>query len=272
MKYHCAAITLICAFFSVPARADVAISAFSKDLFTGCVQGRDIGSLTKSSNPILLLGSVVYTGKVLNDDGTIGSGLVRVPLPLPLITSDAGSPDISTCEHNFQTSADGSISFLGFSLNAAKSDIYKVSVKLVTRQRLAPIAQSGANVQPWFADLYQNQFKQILQSADAAVTDFFLFDNISIYLLQVERYKKANGGLAGAFGAVVGGGSYSRDESFKGTKLIVTGDPVPLTRTMFKANAPLAGTQLPISGPNVMNLTAGEAFTVSKRLTESSAN
>ena len=118
MKIINASVALLAILGSVPAYADVAISPFSKDLFTGCVQGRDIGLLTKSSNPILLLGSVVYTGKVLNDDGTVGSGLVRIPLPLPLVTSDAGSPDISTCEHNFQTSADGNVSFLGFSLRA----------------------------------------------------------------------------------------------------------------------------------------------------------
>jgi hypothetical protein len=223
-------VLLTTAFSSTPALAEVKVEPFTSSLFSGCVSGNDIGQLVDSSNPISLLGSLVYTGDVLTPSG-IKRGLVRQPLALPIITTDSVSPDVTTCEHNFSVGADSNLSFLGFALSAKKSDIYKVKVRLVARQKVSPVAQNGSSVQPWLSETWKPIFSAAVEPTDA--TKFWIFDNISIYLLDVERYKKAGGGLSGVFGLVTGGANYERDDSFKGTKLIVTGDSVPLTRAMF---------------------------------------
>lgn len=252
------------------ASAEVKIDPFKEDLFKGCVQGDDIGAMTKVSNPILLLGSVVHTGKVLNGQGQIVDGLVRKPLALPLITTDSASPDVSTCEHNFKVSADGNISFLGFGLNASKSDIYKVKVRLVARQKLAPVPEQGAQVQPWLSTVYKPQFTSVVSGTPAAVKDFFIFDNISIYLLDVEKYRKVGGGLTGVFGVVTGGANYAKDEDFKGTKIIVTGDTVPLTREMYATTAPVVIAQLPRSDQALMTFSVSDEAEVRSALMEAS--
>lgn len=251
---------------STAARADVNIKEYSENLFQGCVSGDDIGVLTGVSNPLLLLGSMVYSGNVLTPQGP-KPGLVRQPLALPLITSDAASPDISTCEHNFSVKNDGNLTFLGFSLSASKSDIYKVRVRLVSRQKVAPVAQNGALVQPWFSDTWKPMFKQVVDSADSNVSNFYIFDNISIYLLDVEKYKKVNGGLAGVFGINLGGANYAKDDSFKGTKLIVTGDTVPLSRNMFGPITFPSSVVTPDASQSLRILDPAEAATINARFT-----
>ncbi len=257
---------LLCA---SPALADVKVQPFSQDLFAGCVAGQDIGALTEVSNPLLLLGSIVYSGKVLSTTG-VKDGLVRQSLPLPIISTDAGSPDVSTCEHNFSVNADANLSFLGFALGANKNDVYKVRVRLVARQKVAPVVQGGSSVQPWYSTLWRAQFKQVIDSAATGVNDFFIFDNISIYLMDVEKYKKVGGGLSGAFGLVTGGTSYARDDSFKGTKLIVTGDTVHLTRTMF-GPAPTITVSIPSETQAIRTLSAPDASALQASLRSSAS-
>ena len=264
------AISFASLIFASPALAEVQVQPFSSNLFAGCVAGRDIGVLTDVSNPLLLLGSIVYPGKILTPAG-IKDGLVRQSLPLPIVSTDAGSPDVSTCEHNFAVNTDANLSFLGFALTASKNDIYKVRVRLVARQKVAPVVQDGSTVQPWFSALWKLQFKQVIDSADPTVNDFFIFDNISIYLMDVEKYKKVGGGLLGAFGLVTAGGNYKRDESFKGTKLIVTGDTVYLTRSLFGA-APIIAASLPDQAQAIRTLSATEASSLQTTLRTSAAD
>ncbi|MES3097270.1 hypothetical protein [Sphingomonas aerolata] len=231
----CLSLALVAASFSVQARAqnNPKVEDFNATSFDECITGRDIGKLTGVSNPMLLLGSITYVGKVIKSDGTIGAGWVRQPLSLPVITSEDVSPDVATCSKKFEAAKTGSIGVLGLTLNADSTDVYSVTVRLITRQKLAMIPRGAISMQAWLSDTYRPNFQAVVNSTPKEVEDFFIFDNISVYLLEVQKFKRVNGGLTGAFGIFTGGISYKREEDFRGVRIIVTGDTVNLHRSNY---------------------------------------
>lgn len=265
---------LMAAFVAMPvlAQDNPSIDNFNAARFTGCYSGRDIGALTRVSNPLLLLGSLTYVGPVMGDNGQTSQGWVREPLSLPIVTAETTSPDQATCTVKFETVAGGSISFLGLSVNASAGDVYEATVRLISRQTIAPVAEGAVSVSAWRSTRYRDQFRSIVSSVSPTIRDFYLFDNISIYIVDVKRYRRRNGGGILNFGLFSGGVNYDRVDDFNGTKLIVTGDTVSLTRQSFGIPEMLvADTQLaapePVSTDRVVQtLTAGQAASVRNNL------
>lgn len=214
------------------------IADYRADLFQNCYAGRDIGALTRVSNPLQLLGAIAYIGPVMGPDGTTTQGWTRETLALPILAAEAIDPDNTTCTYEFEATSDGNVSVLGFTFGAERANLYRVNVRLIARQYLATVAEDGQQVKPWRSAIHKNQILAVLGGADSTVENFFLFDNISIYLLEVERFRKAGFGVGGTLSLFSGGANYKRVESFKGTRLIVTGDPVVLKRSTYVATTP----------------------------------
>lgn len=268
----CLGLALVAASYSVQAVAknNPAVTDFGATSFDECIAGRDIGKLTGVSNPMLLLGSIAYVGKIIKSDGTMGAGWVRQPLSLPVITSEDVSPDVATCSKRFEAAKNGSIGVLGLAINAESTDVYSVTVRLITRQKLAPIPKGAILMQSWLSDTYRPNFQAVVNSTPKEVQDFFIFDNISVYLLEVQKFKRVAGGLAGAFGLVTGSASYKREEDFRGVRMIVTGDTVSLNRANYAPDpAPIIAPPVVAGATQVLRtLAPGEATDTLNRVTE----
>lgn len=265
MKSIIAALSLastLTAASTVVAQDNPAVDNFDARRFASCYSGRDIGALTRVSNPLLLLGSLTYVGPVMGESGASATGWVREPMSLPITTSESTSPDTATCTVKFETVTGGNVSFLGFSTNASAGDVYEATVRLISRQAIAPVAEGNANVSAWRSSRYRDQFRSVISSAAPDITTFYLFDNISIYLLDVKRYQRRAAGGFLNFGLFSGGVNYDRVDNFSGSKLIITGDPVVLTRASY--NLPVLPptvtvTSQPVTGDRAIQaLTAGE--------------
>lgn len=256
---------------SAQAQNNPAINDFNATSFDDCVMGRDIGKLTGVSNPMLLLGSLAYIGKVMKYDGSLGDGWVRQTMSLPIVTAESVTPDVTTCTKRFETTADGSINVLGLSIGANRADVYNVTVRLIARQSVSPVPVGTTLVPPWYSERYRPAFETVMKSAPNTVVDFFVFDNISIYLLEVQKFQRINSGLSGAIGLITGGGTYKKLEDFKGVKLIVTGDAVHLNKTSYSAAVPVqAAIPAVVAQPAqaVQVLSPAEATNVRSRVVE----
>lgn len=266
------ALTTLLTVTSVAAQDNPAIDNFNTAEFSSCYNGRDIGALTRVSNPLLLLGSLTYVGTVLGDNGQTTQGWVREPLSLPIITAETISPDQATCTVKFETVAGGSINFLGLSVNATAGDVYEATVRLISRQTIAPVAEGNVSVTAWRSTRYRDQLRSVISSVSPAVNDFYLFDNISIYIVDVKRYRRRQSGGILGFGFFSSGINYDRVDDFKGTKLIVTGDTVSLTRLSFGIpQVPVTTAQLTVpsqvpADSIVQTLTSGQATSVRNSL------
>lgn len=257
---------------SAAAQDNPAIDNFNTAQFNGCYSGRDIGALTRVSNPLLLLGSLTYVGTVLGDNGQTTQGWVREPLSLPIITAETTSPDQATCTVKFETVSGGSINFLGLSVNASSGDVYEATVRLISRQTIAPVAEGDLSVTAWRSTRYRDQLRSIISSVSPTINDFYLFDNISIYIVDVKRYRRRGANPFLGFGFFSSGINYDRVDDFKGTKLIVTGDTVSLTRLSFgipQVQVTTAQLTMPTQVPAdsiVQTLTSGQATSVRNSL------
>jgi hypothetical protein len=211
---------------------------FQSSMFQNCTTGTNIGDVTKVSNPMLLLGSLLYFGTQTDLTGATSTGLIREPLALPIISSDATSPDQVTCNFAFEATGSTSLSIPGLSISAERGDVYKGSVRLVLRQNIATVPESGYNVQAWKSAKYREMFRSAIAFTPSTISEFKLVDNISVYIITAERYKRDNAGIAGAIGILGTSLKYKRDESFAGTKVIVTGDVVTLLRNNYTSPNP----------------------------------
>lgn len=223
------------------------VTDFSATSFDDCISGADIQKLTGVNNPMRLLGALTYIGPIMKSDGTIGTGWVRQPMALPLVNSDSTSPDVATCSKRFETTADGGINVLGISVSASKNEVYSVRVRLIARQSVAPVPVGNTLVQPWYSDRYKGAFQATVAATPTGVNDFFVFDDIAIYLLEVERYRKEAVGIAGVVQFISGSANYKRDEEFKGARVIVTGTAVPLSRSAFVVLPTIPNNQPPLT-------------------------
>jgi hypothetical protein len=224
-------------FFSITgvasAQNNPAIQDYRTDLFGNCIGGTDIGELTKISDPIRLIGSIVYSGPIMLSGGEIGRGWAKAPIAFPVTSSESTSPETTTCTYTFETTTNGSVNVLGFAIAAGRTDVYKISVRLLMKQSLAMAAENNTQVYSWQSVRYHDQISSTISSIDDTVKDFFLFNDVAIYLLQVDRYKKVSIGSSGVLGFFTAAASYKRDETFLGTKIIVTGSPVVLARSAY---------------------------------------
>lgn len=207
------------------------IADFKVDSLNNCYTGEDLGKALNMSNPLSLIGSVAFTTPAPGNTVKLN----RQPMALPTVISEAAAPDQTTCSLNLRATADGSLNILGISVGASKDEVYSIQARLITRQALATVVENGQNMPILESAAYRSRFRFLLQSKPTA-TGFFLVDQISVYLIEVERYRKINANLSGVVAFFGGGGSYKRDENFKGARILVTGDKVPLTIDMFPAS------------------------------------
>ncbi len=207
------------------------IKPYNAAMFGSCTQGPNLNKLG-GNNPTELLGSLVYNGKYMDADGVIKTGSTFQPLALPIETVPSNGSETPTCEEDFRMLATGSISVLGVSANAQKDDVYRLRVRLIAQQALANVPEDGSNKPVWTSTKFKPNFQAAFAMTDADVKDALLFRSINIYLVQMERYSNSAAGmLAGIFGGV----KLSRDDSFKGTKVIVTGSSVSLPKKNYVA-------------------------------------
>lgn len=215
------------------------VADFNTQTLANCYTGTDLGALLNMSNPLTLIGSVGYTQ-------TLPSGrtrLQRQPMALPSIVQEAGSPDQTTCSLQLEATTGGSLQILGITAQAERSDVFKIEARLITRQLLSTVVQDEMNVPVWEADQYRTRFRNILERAGGS--NYFLVDNINVYLVTVERYRRSNFSGVGIFAAFGGNVSYKRDENFKGARILVTGDTVPLRPEMFPSRTSVINANLP---------------------------
>ncbi len=250
---------------------NAAIDNFDPTRFSSCYQGEDLGRMTKVSNPLLLVGSIAYLGPVMTTTGVAATGWLREPLALPVVTADSTSPDVATCSVKFEVTASGNLSFLGFSTNATRGDVYEAKVRLISRQSIAFVPENGSSVTAWHSARYREQFRTVVSAIPSTTDTFYLFDNISIYLLEVTRYQRRSTGGIAAFGLFSGGINYDRVDNFSGTKIIVTGDPVGLYRANYASTSTpqLTTPAVPVTNNRVINvLRAGDVAGLQSALSE----
>lgn len=209
-----------------------AIADFNTAALSGCYTGDDLGALLNLSNPLSLLGSIGYTETLA--DGT--TRLRRQPMNLPSIVTEAASPDLTTCNLTLEATDSGSLNILGIAVQAERSNVFRIQARLITRQSLSTIVEDGQNIPVWESASYGNRFLSIINSRPSG-SNFFLVDNMSVYLVTVERYRRSGFSGLGIFASFGGSASYKRDESFTGTRILVTGDTVSLSPHMFQQAA-----------------------------------
>lgn len=228
---------------------DDQIRDFRPDVFGNCLDRGEVEYLGEVSNPLSLLSSAVYETAILGPGGKVEQGLATEPLYLPIEISDAVDPDNHLCQMVLQANADGAINIFGLEIGAKKEDVYSVKLSLVSRQNVAPVAEDNTLVAPWRSDTYRRQFQGIAAELDGDDV-FFIVNDVSIYLLQVEKYTKTSGGI---FGAIFGSGGYARDHSFKGNKIVIGGDVTSLKAASYHPGGKY-GPALPASpSPSILD-------------------
>jgi hypothetical protein len=229
MKKYIALFLVAFSFNSANAASpNLIVNDFNSDSLSNCVDGNDLGKKLGVANPLTLIGSVGFTTK--NADGSIK--LNRQPMALPTVISEAGSPDQTTCSITMRAIADGSLNILGIGAMAKKDELYSITGRLLTRQSLATVVENQQNMPIIESSMYKSRFRNVIAGRPAA-KDWFLVDNINVYLIEVDRYRKVEGGITGVVAMFSGAGAYKKDETFKGARLLVTGDTIPLDLTMF---------------------------------------
>ncbi|MGV8928513.1 MAG: hypothetical protein ACOH1E_02075 [Brevundimonas sp.] len=223
------------------------IADFNTEALRGCYTGEDLGSLLNMSNPLSLIGSVGFTQTLSN--GT--TRLRRMGMALPYVVTEAAAPDQTTCSLVLEVAQSGAFNILGVSVQGERSNVFKIQARLITRQALSTVVQNGQNVALWEASEYATRFRSLIQGQTQG-SDFFLVDNISVYLVTVERYRKAGWtanflGLTANFG---GNASYRREETFTGARILVTADTQPLSLGMFPSG--VTASAPPIVAPTVV--------------------
>ena len=211
------------------------VADYAPSMFSNCYAGNDLAVATGINNPLLLMGSLTYFAETIQPNGSVAKGWVREPLALPIFVPDNTNPDQTTCAVKFEAATTGSLSVMGLSLSASRGEVYSVTVRLISRQEIATVVEGQTQVPAYRAAAYHGAIASIMSSIPAGVDQFFVANNISIYLVQIERYKRGNGSGSFNFGVFTAGGNYSRDESFSGTKIIVTGNMTPLYRANYIA-------------------------------------
>ena len=220
---------ILCATSANAASPNLAINDFDSETLTNCVAGEDLGIKLGMSNPLTLIGNLVFTSKGQNGKTTLN----RQPMALPTVVADAGSPDQTTCSITMRATLNGSLNILGVSAAAKKDELYSINARLLTRQTLATVVENGLNVPVFTSDLYAPRFLNAIQRRPNS-ENFFLVDNINVYLIEVERYRKVGKSMSGLIAVFSGAGNYQKDESFKGVRFLVTGDTIPLDISMFR--------------------------------------
>ena len=230
--------------------------------------GEDLGIKLGMANPLTLIGSLVFTSKLTNGRTT----LYRQPMALPSVVSDAGAPDQTTCNVTLRATLDGSLNILGISAAAKRDELYSITARLLTRQTLATVVENGLNVPVFASDLYAPRFLNAIQRRPTS-ENFFLVDNINVYLIEVERYRRSGGAMSGLIAVFSGAGAYQKDESFRGARLLVTGDTIPLDISMFRTQraVPSAAT-LPAPSDALTTLPASKASELSEALKAAADN
>lgn len=227
-KAFVALIFVFFAFSSNAASPNLSVNDFNTELLSNCVDGEDLGKRLNLANPLTVIGSLIFTEK--KADGKIA--LRRQPMALPTIVSEAGSPDQTTCSITVRATADGALSILGVSADAKRDELYAITARLLTRQTLSTVAEKGSILTLIESEQYKPRFYSAISSRPSA-EDFFLVDNINVYLVEVERYKRSSGGVGGVIAYFGLAGAYKKDESFRGNRLLVTGDMIPLEIGLF---------------------------------------
>lgn len=201
---------------------------FTPELFGSCFDPGQLRVVNSFNDPLSVIGSVIY-----RDTALFGGEreIQHRPISLPIIVSDATSPDNQMCDVTFKNSTGGSVEVFGVKVAASDESLFRVTTTLVARQRIAEVPQDGYNLQAWEAKDYRQQFKTVGQQLGAfGVTDMGLVNNVSIYLLEIEKFDKKSGGIFSVFG----GGEYQRDSSFRGNKLLISGDFIKLKTAFYE--------------------------------------
>jgi len=204
----------IAVFLAVSANAqspNLVINDFNSEALSNCVTGEDLGLKLGMANPLTLIGSLIFTSKLANGR----TALNRQPMALPSVVTEAGSPDQTTCNVTLRATVDGSLSILGINAAAKRDELYSISARLLTRQTLATVVESGLNVPVFSSDLYAPRFLSAIQRRPGS-DNFFLVDNINVYLIEVVRYRRVGSNLSGIIAVFSGSGNYQKDESFRG--------------------------------------------------------
>lgn len=211
-----------------------AVADFNADMLRNCYAGENLGELLRMSNPLSLVGNVAFMDTSWQGRRT----LQRHPIALPVSVTEAASPDQTTCEYKVEATTTGGLNLLGLTVEATRGDVFKIEVRLVSRQALSQVAQDGQMLHVIEADAYRDRFRRVLASHPRAER-FFLVDDIAIYLLTAERYRRASTAGSAVFSFLGGNVRYAKDESFRGAKILVTGSLIPLSAPMFQqASAP----------------------------------
>lgn len=230
-----------------------AVADFNADMLKSCYAGENLGELLRMSNPLSLVGNVAFMDTSWQGRRT----LQRHPIALPVSVTEAASPDQTTCEYKLEATTTGALNILGLSAEATRGDVFRIEVRLVSRQALSQVAEEGQMRHVIEAEGYRSRFNRVLASHPRAER-FFLVDDIAIYLLTTERYRRTSSAGGAMFSFLGGNVRYARDESFKGAKILVTGSLIPLTPAMFQ----ITGTPAPLPIEDVASAvveTAAEA-------------
>lgn len=235
MKYVAAAAMSVAMVTGAQAQSlNPRVADFNADMLKSCYAGENLGELLRMSNPLSLVGNVAFMDTSWQGRRT----LQRHPIALPVSVTEAASPDQTTCEYKLEATATGALSILGLSVEAARGDVFRIQVRLVSRQALSQVAEDGQMRHVIEAEAYRDRFSRVLASHPRAER-FFLVDDIAIYLLTTERYRRTSNAGDAMFSFLGGNVRYARDESFTGAKILVTGSLIPLTTSMFQvASAP----------------------------------
>ena len=254
--------TIFCATAANAASPNLVINEFNSEALSNCVTGEDLGLKLGMANPLTLIGSLIFTSMPINGRRT----LYRQPMALPSDVAEAGSPSQTTCNITLRATVDGSLTILGISAAAKRDELYSITARLLTRQTLATVVEDGLNVPVFASDLYAPRFRKAIQSRPNS-ENFFLVDNINVYLIEVVRYRRAGSTLSGLVAVFSGAGNYQKDESFSGVRLLVTGDTIPLDISMFRTQRAVpSAAALPAASDVLTTLPASKASELSESL------
>lgn len=213
------------------AHADnLSLDNYDSKALANCVDGKNLSAMMNISNPQLVAGSVIYMGK--SPGGK--QELQREVTNLPVISEDPTQAENTRCSVMMESTTEGNIDILGV-LNAAasKDDVFKIEVRLISRQSVATVAENGSAVPAWRAEANAKRFAKILKTS-SSLDEYWGINTISIYLVSVEQYKKVSRRASATYMFASGGVKYAKNESFKGSRIVVTGEWVPIKISQFE--------------------------------------
>lgn len=211
------------------------IVPYSPSVFSNCLGAgvQDVTTEFKISDPAEIFGSLVYITSDVGMDGVAKSSWTRQPVAVPFVVTQASNVDTPACSHTIEATANGNLSILGFSINAEKSDVYKMDLRMLAKQTVEDVQDGTIKKKAWISSQYKPSFAAAFASIEPTITSARFFDSLTLYVLRIEKYKRSTGGLGGAIGWLAGGAAYKRDEGFRGTRLIATGTSTKLNRAFY---------------------------------------